>query len=126
LNRYLAYFLIVLMLVQSFGRELLVVDYALNQARITRLYCVNKARPRLHCNGKCYLAQKLRKAEDAEKKAPASPGKVKYEALPTAATFCLRKPQVWPAAAPRFAPAPGSCYAFAPQWGVFHPPAFRG
>ena len=58
------------MLLQSFGRELLVLDYALNKARITALYCVNKARPQLHCDGKCYLAQKLRKAAQHEQKAP--------------------------------------------------------
>ncbi|MDO7877397.1 hypothetical protein Q5H93_21835 [Hymenobacter sp. ASUV-10] len=113
------------MLVQSFGRELLVVDYALNKARITRLYCVNKARPRLHCNGRCYLAQKLRKAAETEKKAPAGPEKVKYEVLPTAAAFVPRRPQQWPAPTPRFAALRGSCYAFAPVRGVFHPPAVR-
>jgi hypothetical protein len=120
-NRFLAYFLAALILLQSFGRELLVLDYTLNKARITELYCVNKARPKLHCNGKCYLAQKLRKAADAERKAPAGPEKVKYEVLP-APPFVLRVPQRWRRTPLRFAAPPRALYACAPSHGVFHPP----
>ena len=71
MHRFLAFFLVALMLLQILGQEVLVVDYQLNKARITELYCVNKARPQLHCNGKCHLAQQLRKADGADKKAPA-------------------------------------------------------
>ena len=71
--RLLAWFFTVLILLQSFSQELLVVNYQVNKTRITRLFCVNKARPRLHCNGKCYLAQQLRKATGGHDKAPAPP-----------------------------------------------------
>jgi hypothetical protein len=110
------------MLLQTLGREVLVLDYALNKERITELYCVNKARPQLMCNGKCHLAKQLRKADDGDKKAPAGVvGKVKYEVLPTAA-LALRLPQRWP--------LPARCYpalrvpACPPALGtgVFHPP----
>ena len=52
MNRFLAFFLVALMLLQTLGQEVLVVNYQLNKARITELYCVNKASPQLHCNGK--------------------------------------------------------------------------
>ena len=41
------------------------VHYELNKADITARYCENKNRPELHCNGQCYLAKQLKKA-DAE------------------------------------------------------------
>lgn len=40
------------------------VNFHMNQREITRLECVNKNRPEMHCNGKCYLAKQLQKAEE--------------------------------------------------------------
>ena len=98
------------------------MDYQLNKVRITERYCVNKARPQLHCNGKCHLAQQLRKADAAEKKAPAGAlAKVKYEVLP-APVFALRPPRRWRRAGPRYpAPRPAYCAAV-PGASVFRPP----
>jgi hypothetical protein len=36
----------------------------MNQKEIAAIECVNKSRPEMHCNGKCYLAKQLQKAED--------------------------------------------------------------
>ncbi|MCW3124857.1 MAG: hypothetical protein JWO03_515 [Bacteroidetes bacterium] len=30
--------------------------------------CVNKSKPELHCNGKCFLSKQLKKAEENEKR----------------------------------------------------------
>jgi hypothetical protein len=120
--RLLAFFLVALMLLQTLGQEVLVVDYQLNKARITQLYCVNKARPQLHCNGKCHLAKQLRKADGTEKKAPAGTlAKVKFEVLPTV-PFALRPPGRWRQPARRYAPQPAARYAAVPGTGVFRPP----
>jgi hypothetical protein len=35
---------------------------------IMKNYCVNKSRPELHCDGKCYLAKQLEKAEQENQK----------------------------------------------------------
>lgn len=78
-----AYLLAALVLLQTFSRELLVVDYALNRATITARFCVNKARPELHCDGKCYFAKQLKKQEERESKS-ASPLKGRLEMLPAA------------------------------------------
>ena len=121
MQRILAFFLVTLMLLQTLGQEVLVVDYQLNKARITELYCVNKARPMLHCNGKCHLAQQLRKAEGGDKKAPEMLAKVKYEVLPMAALL-LPQPQRWPAAARAYARPSVARYAAVPGRGVFRPP----
>ncbi|MBO2010833.1 hypothetical protein [Hymenobacter negativus] len=103
MTRFLAYFLTALLLLQTLGQEVLVVDYQLHKAQITARYCVNKARPQLHCNGKCHLVQQLRKADGGDKKAPAlALAKVKYDVLPTPA-LVLAAPQRWPLPTPRFA-----------------------
>jgi hypothetical protein len=41
------------------------VNFYFNQKEIAAKECVNKNRPEMHCNGKCYLAIQLKKA-DAE------------------------------------------------------------
>lgn len=122
----LAYLLCALLLFQSFGRELLVVSYELNKADITARYCVNKARPQLHCDGKCHLARQLRKTDGADRKAPAgSVAKVKFEVLPTAARLAFSAPRRWPQALPPFAAATAARYADAPAASVFRPPLLQ-
>ncbi|WP_430402534.1 hypothetical protein [Fluviicola sp.] len=39
-----------------------------NQVELAEKYCVNKKKPMLHCDGKCYLAKQLKKLEQEEKK----------------------------------------------------------
>jgi len=93
----LAYVLVVLVLLQTFSREVLVVDYALNQATITARFCVNKSRPMLHCNGKCHLAKQLKQQQEQETKAP-NALKEKLEMLPLADSrhwVPLAPPYVW-------------------------------
>lgn len=84
----LAYVLVALVLLQTFSREVLVVDYALNQATITARFCVNKARPMLQCNGKCHLAKQLKQADEREAKAPNALTE-KLEMLPVADSLYL-------------------------------------
>lgn len=83
MQKCLALLLTLLILLQSFSREVVVLDYALHRSQVTELFCVNKDQPQLHCNGKCHLRKQLAKAASADKKAPHSTsGKVKYDALP--------------------------------------------
>lgn len=42
-------------------------DYLLHRSTIIELFCENRDKPDLHCDGKCYLAQKLwKKYQDAQ------------------------------------------------------------
>jgi hypothetical protein len=100
------------------------MDYHLNKARIAELYCVNKARPQLQCNGKCHLVQQLRKAEGGNKKGPAGAlAKVKYEVLP-AASISLRTPSSSPVARDHYAPTSVAKLVAGRCPGVFRPPLF--
>lgn len=42
------------------------VDYAVNYEYIKDNLCVNKAKPELNCNGKCYLGKELSKTNDTD------------------------------------------------------------
>jgi hypothetical protein len=116
-----AYLLSALVLLQTFSRELLVVDFTLNQATITARFCVNKARPQLHCDGKCYFAKQLKKQEERENKS-AGPLKERLEML--AASFTTWQPQperVATRIAPRYGRVAVGTYA-APLGALFRPP----
>ena len=39
------------------------VNFYVNQKEIAAKECENKNRPEMHCNGKCYLAKQLKKAD---------------------------------------------------------------
>lgn len=44
-----------------------VVDYVMNYEYISKVLCVNKEIPKMHCNGKCHLMKELAKASENEK-----------------------------------------------------------
>lgn len=46
------------------------IEFALNQDYIAEFLCINKDKPKLECNGKCYLAQELKKEQKSEQKTP--------------------------------------------------------
>jgi len=50
-----------------------VAEYIINYDYISKVLCVNKEKPIMHCNGKCHLMQELAKASESEK--PASSDK---------------------------------------------------
>ncbi len=43
-----------------------VIEYVVNYDYISKVLCENKAKPMMHCNGKCHLMKELAKASDAE------------------------------------------------------------
>lgn len=44
-----------------------VLEYAINYDYIVAELCENKAKPEMHCNGKCHLKKELAKASETEK-----------------------------------------------------------
>lgn len=65
---------------QTFHKSFLVFDYYANTAAYAKS-CVNKARPKLHCNGKCQMMKKLREEEKKEDKNPLRKAEFKDEVL---------------------------------------------
>jgi uncharacterized protein YlzI (FlbEa/FlbD family) len=58
------FFLLLLLTSKLFYSFFWQVNFYINQQEITRLECENKDKPLMKCNGKCYLAKQLQKAED--------------------------------------------------------------
>ena len=53
--------------VQTFNQGLIVFGFYANQDAIAKKLCVNKAKPKMHCNGKCQLMKKLQEEERSDK-----------------------------------------------------------
>jgi hypothetical protein len=67
--------------VQSFVSLVYDLDFWLNKDYISANFCVNKSKPQMHCNGKCFLAKEK---QDAEKQSqqPNNDKKDKFEIQP--------------------------------------------
>jgi len=61
-------------LLQSASSLLIVANYTINRDYISKNLCENRAKPNMHCNGKCHLKKQLQKEE---KKENSSPGNMK-------------------------------------------------
>ena len=72
LKKALSILLAVLIISQMMVNVGIGVYYHLNKEYITNQLCINKSNPTLHCNGHCYLAKQLKKAEEGEKQSTQS------------------------------------------------------
>lgn len=52
----------------NLSRFTVYAGFELNKKYISENFCVNKNRPWLQCNGKCYFMKKIHEAEENEKK----------------------------------------------------------
>ncbi|MBS7564848.1 hypothetical protein KHS38_10570 [Mucilaginibacter sp. Bleaf8] len=52
----------------SLSRFVVYAGFEVNQKYIAENLCVNKARPWMHCDGKCYFMKKIKQAAEKEKK----------------------------------------------------------
>lgn len=57
---------LVLLCIKAWVMPLLYLDYELRKEFIIDNFCVNKDRPELHCDGKCYLATRLAAVQKQE------------------------------------------------------------
>ncbi len=88
LKQFTIYFLIIVLIIvlniPIFSNVGILMYYQANKEYIAKVLCVNKNRPSLHCDGKCYLAQKLKAAEEREQKQTAE----RLEKMPEIQLFC--------------------------------------
>lgn len=61
-----------------------IMYYNANKAYIARVLCENRDKPQLHCDGKCYLAKKLKAQQDRQDKETTR----RVENAPTITLFC--------------------------------------
>ncbi|MBU2929741.1 hypothetical protein KO515_15995 [Winogradskyella psychrotolerans] len=60
--------MIVLLILPSLNKIGVLIDFKINQDFIAKILCINKEKPELTCNGKCYLTKQLKKAEKQDQK----------------------------------------------------------
>ena len=62
-----AIFLLFALLSSNCSKCLVYAGFKLNKNYIATSLCENRNKPRLHCNGKCFLMKKIKQANDKEK-----------------------------------------------------------
>lgn len=65
--------MVIAVMLPSLTKIGILIDFKINQDFIAEVLCINRGKPMSTCNGKCYLSEQLKKAEEQEeKKAPTS------------------------------------------------------
>ncbi len=64
--------MITVLMAQLSSKLFMEVHFMLNQEEIIEAFCVNKDKEELQCNGKCYLAEQLKKVDYSDSKDPES------------------------------------------------------
>ena len=81
-----AIFLIVAFAIQTFSSGFVVLDYYGNTASFAK-NCENKARTKMHCNGKCQMMKKLKQEEKQDQQNPERKSENKIEVLSSKSFF---------------------------------------
>lgn len=66
---FIGYLLIVAVISAEFSRLFVFAGFELNRNYIAAHLCVNRSKPWLHCNGKCYFMKKMKEAQQRDKNA---------------------------------------------------------
>lgn len=74
------------MMLPSLTKIGILIDFKINQDFIAEVLCIKKDKPKSTCNGKCYLSEQLKKAEDQEEKQAPTTKKEKSQVL-----YCSKK-----------------------------------
>jgi len=68
-KRFVALLLICLVITANFSKLFIYAGFEANQKYIAQKLCENRDKPWLHCDGRCYLAKKIKQAEEKERSA---------------------------------------------------------
>ncbi|MBC9913661.1 hypothetical protein [Chitinophaga varians] len=118
------YFLIICislgLLLQTFSKSLIVLQFRAQQSFIAQVLCENRNKPEMHCNGKCYLKKELDR--DASQDKNNNSNKERYEVMfVNALPERLTPPSAAPVAHIVFYTEP---FLETPIHSIFHPPQF--
>lgn len=71
---------------QTFNKSFVVYDYLKNTTSYAK-NCENKAKPKMHCNGKCQMMKKLQQEEKKDQQDPDRKGENKLNVLSSKSFF---------------------------------------
>ncbi|MVM30813.1 hypothetical protein GO755_12295 [Spirosoma sp. HMF4905] len=80
----LVYILLIATLLPTVSQWGTIAYYHVNKDYIARVLCENRDKPQLHCDGKCYLAKKLKAQQDRHDKETAA----RLQHMPIITLFC--------------------------------------
>ena|SRR5690606_12884057 len=64
--------LILVLIIQSISTSLTLFNFEIQREAITALFCINKEKPEMHCEGKCYLEKQIKADEESHSEKPQS------------------------------------------------------
>ncbi|MES2431088.1 MAG: hypothetical protein V4556_09130 [Bacteroidota bacterium] len=73
---------------QMFNKAFIVVDYLTNTKAFAK-NCVNKAKPKMRCNGKCQMMKRLEQEEKKEQQVPERKSENKFETISSRSFFAV-------------------------------------
>jgi hypothetical protein len=76
----LAILLVIAFLAQTFSKGLIIANYYSNTQAYAK-NCINKAKPKMHCNGKCQMMKKLKQEENKDDQNPDRKNEIKTDLL---------------------------------------------
>ncbi|TWI82486.1 hypothetical protein LX66_5059 [Chitinophaga japonensis] len=71
-------------LAQTFSKAMIVAEYQLNRDYIAKFLCVNRDKPKLHCNGRCHMMKKIKQEEKKDQDNPERKAENKFEIITAA------------------------------------------
>ena len=98
-------------------------DYEINKEYIAQNLCINKSKPKLHCNGKCQLMKKL--AEEEKQSSPNNNNqeKVKFQDIVFLESLPLFTPGFHGMTQQKFHDHIAFAKYQSPINSIFHPPS---
>jgi hypothetical protein len=85
MRSFIAYLLLFAIMLPTLSPWGTVAYFNINRNYIAKVLCENRDRPQLNCNGKCYLAKKLKQQQDKKDKETTE----RVSNSPVAHLFCL-------------------------------------
>ncbi len=76
---------------QTFAGPFIMLDYFMNKAAYAK-NCINKARPKMHCNGKCQAMKKIQEEEKKEQQNEERKADAKTPVLSSKSFFATIQP----------------------------------
>lgn len=97
------------------------MDYLVNNEYIREVLCINKEKPKLSCNGKCYLMQQLQEKQSKHEQELPQLLHSKYEFVFFRIHNNYKKQSCYNNIDHNF-PKSSNVYTHFKTWDIFHPP----
>lgn len=122
MKRFISISLIICLVLQTFTSLSFLTFYQFNKSLISEVFCVNKSKPSLHCQGKCFIKKQLAKEQETSRQTTEQKETI---------VFHLFMPQLSSVKLESFFNQPEAPVAFYRQkplqftfFSTFHPPRF--